>query len=88
MTVWDGAEYMNEVNWSEKSLKKGYKLEICFWYPEENGASRVTRCLDVVQRVKMMYNKEIKLLVKWEKEFLDVGKNEEGEELLKIACGT
>ena len=26
----DGVEYMNEVNWPEKKLKKGYKIEMCF----------------------------------------------------------
>ena len=30
-----------------------------------------------------MHNKQIKVLVKWEKEFLDVGENEVGEEILK-----
>jgi len=83
MGVWDGAEYMNEVNWPGKSLKKGYKLEMCFSYPEEDGESRVMWCCGVVQRVKKMCDKEIKVLVKWEEEFLDVGENEVGEEILK-----
>ena len=30
MGIWDGAEYMNEVNWPEKKLKQGYQIEICF----------------------------------------------------------
>ena len=34
MGIWDGAEYMNEVNWPEKSLKTGYKIEMCFSYPD------------------------------------------------------
>ena len=40
-------------------------------------------CCDVVQRVKKMCDEEIKILVKWEKEFLDVGENEVGKEILK-----
>ena len=28
MGIWDGAEYMNEVNWPEKKLKQGYHIEI------------------------------------------------------------
>ena len=27
MGKWDGAEYMNKVNWTVKKLKKGYKIE-------------------------------------------------------------
>ena len=30
MGKWSRAEYMNEVNWPEKKLKKGYKIEMCF----------------------------------------------------------
>ena len=26
MGIWDGVEYMNEANWPEKTLKKGYKI--------------------------------------------------------------
>ena len=35
MKNWDGDEYMNKVNWSEKKLKKGYKIEMCFSYRDE-----------------------------------------------------
>ena len=28
MGVWDGSEYMNEVNWPEKTLKKNCKIEM------------------------------------------------------------
>ena len=40
MGVWDGSEYMNEVNWPEKTLKKNYKIEMCFSYPEALEESR------------------------------------------------
>ena len=30
MGIWDGVEYMNEVNWPEKKLKQGYHIEMCF----------------------------------------------------------
>ena len=35
MRKWDWGEYMNEVKWPEKKLKKGYNIEICFSYPDE-----------------------------------------------------
>ena len=35
MGMWDGAEYMNEVNWLENKLKKAYKVVVYFLYPEE-----------------------------------------------------
>ena len=28
--IWDGAEYMNAVNWPGKKLKQGYHIEMCF----------------------------------------------------------
>ena len=30
MDIWDGVEYMNEVNWPEKKLKQGYHIELFF----------------------------------------------------------
>ena len=30
MGIWNGKEYMNEVNWPEKKLKQGYHIEMCF----------------------------------------------------------
>ena len=35
MGKWDRAEYMNEVKCPEKKLKKGYKIEMFFSYPDE-----------------------------------------------------
>lgn len=52
MGIWDGAEYMNEVNWPEKKLKKGYKVEICYSYPDEDEENRFMWCCGVVERVK------------------------------------
>ena len=46
MGIWDGAEYMNEVNWPEKTLKTGYKIEMCFFCPDAEG--RVGLCGGVV----------------------------------------
>ena len=37
MGKWYRDEYMNEVNWRERKLKKGYKIEMCFSYPDEVG---------------------------------------------------
>ena len=40
MGIWDGAKYMNEVNWPEKKLKEGYRIDMYFLYPEEDKENR------------------------------------------------
>ena len=52
MGIWDGAEYMNEVNWPEKKLKNGYKIEMCFSYPYEDEENRFMWWCGVVERIK------------------------------------
>ena len=87
MGIWDGAEYMNEVNWPEKSLKTGYKIEMCFSYPDAEEESRIMWCCGDVTRVKKRDDKVIKVNIKWDKEFVAVGESEEDEQLLKKNCG-
>ena len=65
MGKWDGAEYMNEVNWPEKKLKKGYKIEMCFLYPDEVEENRFMWCCGFAERVKTRDDKVIKLYTKW-----------------------
>ena len=60
MGKWDGAEYMNEVNWPENKLKRGYKIDMCFLYPDEVEENMFMWCCGVVERVKIRYNKVIK----------------------------
>jgi hypothetical protein len=52
-----------------------------FFYPEENDANRVIWYYGVIKRAEGVYDKEIKEDVKYEKEFLGIGKSEEGEEI-------
>ena len=36
MGIWDGSEYMNEVNLTQKKLEQGYHIEMCFSYSDED----------------------------------------------------
>ena len=83
MGVWDGCEYMNEVNWPEKTLKKNYKIEMCFSYPEAPEESRFMWCFGVVQRVIRRDNKVIMTEIKWDKEFIACGEPAMTKELPK-----
>ena len=66
MDIWDGAEYMNGVNWPEKKLKQGYHIEMCFSYPNEDEENRYMWCCVNVTRVKRRDNKMIKVDIEWE----------------------
>ena len=83
MGKWDRDEYMNEVNWSEKKLKKGYKIEMCFWYLDEVEENRFMCCCWVVERVKESYDKVIKVDIKWDEQFVECGESDKMEEMLK-----
>ena len=82
MGIWDGAEYMNEVNWTEKKLKQGYHIEMCFLYPDEDEENRYMWCYGIVTRVKRRDNKMIVVDIKWEESFLSCGESEQLEEIL------
>ena len=76
MGIWDGAEYMNEVNWSEKKLKLGYHIEMCFWYPDEDEENRYMWCCGIVAIFKRRYDKMIKVDIKWEESFIACGESD------------
>ena len=63
---------MNEVNWPEKKLKKGYKIEMCFSYPYEVEENRFMWCFGVVDRVNTRDDKVIKVYIKWDEQFFGV----------------
>ena len=83
MGKWDGAEYMNEVNWLEK-LNKGYKIEMCFLYLDEVEENRFMWCCGVVERLKKRDDKVIKLDIKWDEQFVACGESEKTEEILNF----
>ena len=64
-------------------MKKGYKLEMCFSFTEENGTRRVMWCCGKVKHVRGTDNKEVKVKVNWDKEFVACGQNKISEETLK-----
>ena len=57
MGIWDGAEYMNEVNCPDKKLKQGYHIDMCFLYPYKDEENRYMWCCGIVTRVKRRDNK-------------------------------
>ena len=81
--IWDGAEYINEVNQSEKKLKQGYHIEICFLYHDEDEENRYMWCCGIVTRVNRRYDKMIKVDIKWEEYFIACGESDLTEEILK-----
>ena len=87
MQKWEGDEYMNEVNWPETKLKKGYKIEMCFSYPDEVEENRFMWCCRVVQRVNTRDEKVIKVDIKWDEQFVACGEGEKMQEILKNICG-
>ena len=86
MVKWDRDEYMNEVNWSEKKLKKGYKIEMCFSYPYEVEENRFMWCCGVVEIFNTRYYKVVKVDIKWDEQFVSCGESEKMEEVLKNIC--
>ena len=65
---------MNEVNRPEKKLKKGYKIEMCFLYPDEVEENRFMWCCGVIDIVNTKDDKVIKVEIKWDEQFLGVVK--------------
>lgn len=51
MGIWDGAEYLKEVNWPGKKLKKCYDIEMCFPYPEVDKGNRIMWCCGKAEKV-------------------------------------
>ena len=82
MGVYDQAEYLNEVSWPEKKLKKGYKIEKLFEYPEE-GELKLIWCPCIVSKVIKKDDKLIKADIEWDPEFIGEGEATESTELLK-----
>ena len=87
MGKWDGSGYMNEVNWTEKKLKKGYKIEICFLYPEEVEENRFMWCCRVAERVNTRDDKVIKVDIKWDEQFFACGESEKMRIYWEDICG-
>ena len=83
MGKWDGDEYKNEVNWSEKKMKKGQKIKLCFSYPDEVEENRFMWCCGVFERVKIRYDKVIKVDIKWDEQFVACGESDKMEDILK-----
>ena len=81
--IWDEEEYMNEFNWTEKKLKQGYHIEMCFSYPDEDEENRYMWCCGIVTRVKRRDDKMIKVDIKWEESFIACGESDLAEDILK-----
>ena len=56
---------MNEVSGTEKKLKQGYHIEMCFSYTDEDKENRYMWCCGIVTRVKRRDDNMIKVDIKW-----------------------
>ena len=83
MSKWEGIEYMDQVKWPEEKLKKVYKIEMCFSYPDEVDENGFMWCCGVVERFNTRDGKVIKLDIKWDEQFIVCGESEKIEEILK-----
>ena len=72
---------------SRVKLKKGYKIEMCFSYPDEFEENSFMWCCGVVERVKTKDDKLIKLDIKWDDIFVLCGESDKIEDILKNICG-
>ena len=79
MGVGDQCEYMNEVNWPDKGLRWGYKLEKLFIYPEDEEDKLIWvpgRVTEVLSR----NDEKIVASVKWDKDMIGEGESDESDE--------
>ena len=67
----------------QEEAEKLEKIEMCFSYPEAADENRFMWCCGVVQLVRQRDDKELRLDVRWDKEFIAEGESEKPEELLK-----
>ena len=68
--IWDGPEYMNEVNWPEKKLKKGYKTEMCFCILTRLRRKGSCGVVGLLKKMKRRNDKVIILDIKWDEKFI------------------
>ena len=84
MGIGDQCEYMQNVSWPAKKLKRGYKIEKLFVYPE-NGEDKWVWCAGVVEKASMKEDKKtIVATIQWDKDTIGEGEADVTEsELLK-----
>ena len=81
MGVGDQCEYMNEVNWPDKSLKVGYELEKLFVYPEDE-EDKLIWVAGVVTEVLSRSGEKILASIKWDEDMIGEGESDESDEQL------
>ncbi len=66
MGIGDQCEYMQNISWLGKKLKKEYGLEKLFVYPED-GEDKWVWCAGIVDKASMKkYGKTIVATIKWD----------------------
>ena len=68
-------------------MKRGYHIEICFLYPDEDEENRYMWCCGIVTRFKRRDDKMIKVDIKWEESLIACGESDLTEEILKNTSG-
>ena len=83
MRVGDQCGYMNEINWPDKILKVGYKLEELFVYPK-NEEDKLIQVSGNVTEVLSRNGEKIVLSSMWDKDMTRESESDESnKQLLK-----
>ena len=78
-----GRKFQHCLFHSIEKLKQRYHIEMCFSYPDEDEENRYMWCCGIVKRVKIRYDKMIKVDIKWEECFIACGESDRTEDILK-----
>mmetsp|Transcript_19181 Transcript_19181/g.32917 ORF Transcript_19181/g.32917 Transcript_19181/m.32917 type:complete len:132 (-) Transcript_19181:53-448(-) len=85
--VGNQCEYMNAVNWLGYYLKKGYKIEKLFLYPED-GEDKLIWVAGEVTKVLSRTDKKMVAAIKWDTNMIGEGEDYESDEDLFKKKGT
>ena len=72
MGIGDQSEYMNEINWPGKKLKKGYEIEKLFAHKEDD-EDKLTWVPGVVTNVLSRNDEKIVATIKWDEKMIGDG---------------
>ena len=81
MGIGDQCEYINEVNWPGKLLKKGYKIEKLFTYIGDEEDKLLWIPGEVIE-VLTRYDNKIVASIKWDEDMIGARESDESDESL------
>ena len=83
MGIGDQCEYINEVNWPGKLLKKGYKIEKLFTYTEDEEDKLLWIPGEVIEVLSRNDNK-IVASIKWGEDIIGARESDESNKYLYL----